>query len=763
MSRKILMLITVVLASLTTVKPVLAENGALIDSVCVIGARFVPEERVLLEFGISAGDNPDRESLAEGIRRLYRSHRFSGIDLLISELPGSGFLLTLVIEEYPRIVSITWEGLKKIKSADVEKEIRVTTGSYARPLLIETDKRAIIAHCREKGYHAAIVTSQLDVDERGRGSLTFVVDEGSKTKIKDIEFTGNEYLSDSDLMKTISSKPKRIYNPKSWFNSNSYQPDSVSQDVSRIMERYHQEGLLDAKITSTDTDFNESNDRISLNYRIEEGPQYLFGTINWQGNAALPDSIIEEYLYFEEGSKFSGYRLDFAIMGLSNWLYDVGYLYNQVYPERQVDGDKVSLLIRINEGSLARVRDITISGNSKTRDKVIRREVKIFPGELFNRNKLVRSQRDIYMLRYFDDVQLDPRPDPATGDVDLNFRVVERNSGKFGAGVTYSEARSMTGFIQLGAQNFRGLGESLDFQWEFGERVHLFNISLIKPWFRDLPMTLNTSVYRSRSNLYRDYYEDEKMGFSFGIGRAFPWLEYTRVSLSYRLESMKLFNFSESYIAEGGTLTQRDWPEIESSSQLTFWRNSTDSPFLPGKGTRFRISAKLAGGPLGGNLAYQKYMCHYTWYQRLVSKFVLRYHQTLGLVDGLGSANDVPDQETFRLGGNRVNPVRGYEDYSIVPHGNSNFLGGRAMTTGTVEVILGVNNSIQIIMPFFDFGNTWNSLSQADFTTLRRSVGIGARIEVPMMGVMGFDWGYPFDPQGGPDKGRFQFKMGTDF
>ncbi len=196
---------------------------------------------------------------------------------------------------------------------------------------------------------------------------------------------------------------------------------------------------------------------------------------------------------------------------------------------------------------------------------------------------------------------------------------------------------------------------------------------------------------------------------------------------------------------------------------FTFWRNSTDNPFLPSRGTRFRLSAQYAGGVLAGNLSYQKYMSQYTWYQKLLGPMVLRFHQTLGLVDGLDRPGQVPDQERFRLGGNRVNPLRGYHDYSVVPDGNTSYLGGRSMTTGTVEVVLGISNSVQVIMPFFDFGDTWNSMAEADFTTLKRSIGFGARIEIPLIGVMGFDWGYPLDPEPGDDKGRFHFKMGTDF
>ncbi len=751
-------------AILTLLIPGFAQaQGFRVDSLVVEGNRHVPSERVALEFGIEQGSNADAESIAEGVKRLHRSNRFAKIQVLARPTESDGAILLVKVVEHPRVAAIEWEGLKKIKRKDLEEAVRVTLGSYLRPLLLAEDEAAILAHCQEEGYHAARIEIEREEEDDGLIALTVKLDEGSKTKIKSIAFEGTEGMDRGELMDALGSKPKNIINPMSWLNANEFQPDSVSLDVSRLMRAYTQAGYLDATMLETRQEFNDDQDRVSLTYVIEEGPRYDFGELRWQGNTVLPDTLIQEFLPFEAGEAFDGWGLDRGIARVSEALYNRGYLYNQVQPERSIDGRRVNLALRIVEGPLARVREVIISGNTKTLDKVVRREVKIFPGELFSQEKLIRSHRDIFMLRFFDDVQIEPRSDPNTGEVDLVFRVLERSTGNFGAGVTYSETTSFTGFIQVGAENFRGRGQTLNFQWEFGSRVNLFNVAFTDPWFRDRPITLSGNIYRSRSNLDLQYYKDEKLGFSFGAGRPFPWLEYARISGTYRLQSIELFDFSSAYIASGGRLLDREWPEVESSMTFTFWRNSTDNPFLPSKGTRFRFSTQYAGGILGGNLSYQKYLSHYTWYQKLLGPLVLRFHQTLGLVDGLDNTGQVPDQERFRLGGNRIYPLRGYQDYSVVPEGNNSYYGGRAMTTGTVEVVLGVSNSVQIIAPFFDFGGTWNSMGGADFTTLKRSVGFGARIEIPLMGVMGFDWGYPLDPGPGLDKGRFHFKMGTDF
>jgi len=733
-----------------------------VDSLRVSGERSVPAERIALEFGVAKGDTLEREALAEAVRRLQRSRRFAQIEVLATPAGPGGAWLELRVREHPRVTALRWEGLDHVEQKDLEGAIRLTQGSYLRPYLLEEAKTAILAHCQEKGYHAAAVVGAV-TESDGAATVTFTLSEGEKTKLSDLRFEGNRYFSAGDLRDVVGSKPKRLFIPWSWGNANAYQPDSIAVDVARLTEAYNQAGFLDAKVVETRREFTPKKDDVTITYRIEEGERYRFGDLRWRGNSALGDSALAAVLPFQAGSPFDGWALDRAVAGISAALYDQGYLYNQVRPQRQLQELRVDLTLEIVEGPLARVREIVVAGNDRTLDKVIRREIKIFPGDLFSREKVIRSHRDIFMLRFFDDVQFEPRSDPATGEVDLVYKVVERSTGNFGAGITYSEATSVTGFVQVGADNFRGRGQQISFQWEFGSRVNLFNVGFTEPWFRDRPITLSGNVYRSRSELYRDYYKNEKLGFSLGAGRPFPWLEYSRMSATYRLESIRLFDFSPAYLDAGGPLAARDWPEVESSMTFSFWRDSTDSPFLPRLGTRSRFSAQYAGGVLGGNLDYQRYLVNYTWYQRALGPLVLRFHQTLGLVDGLEHPGQVPDQERFRLGGNRTNPLRGYEDSSVVPYGNSAFLGGRAMTTGTVELVLGVGNNVQIVAPFFDFGGTWNSLAEADFTTLKRSLGFGARVEIPLMGVLGFDWGYPLDPAAGEDRGRFHFKMGTDF
>lgn len=735
---------------------------SVVDSLTVEGLRFVAPQRVLLEFGVEQGDVLDSGKVADGIQRLYRTGRFQSVDVGLEQLGEASVMLILKVNEHPRLDELKWEGLKKIDKKDLEEKIRLKEGAYLRPLLVSQAEQTIIEHCQEKGYHAAALETHQEEDE-GKVRLTFELNEGKKSKVSKLQFEGNQAYDKNKLQDVVKTKPKSFWRPTSWFNSNAYQPDSLSLDLDRLVDFYQDEGYLDIRVLEMQETFSEDQENVTVTYRLEEGQQYAFGEITWTGNSVVGDSTVAWNFPFEAGEIYDGRALDMARFNLSSEYHNLGYLYSQVKVDRLINGDRVNLALQIYEGPLARVREIIVAGNDKTLDKVIRREVRIFPGELFSRDKVERSYRDIFMLRFFDDVRFEPKADPATGEVDLVYRVVERSSGQFGAGVTYSEATSFSGFIQLGTPNFRGRGQNVNFNWEFGSRVSSFNIQFVEPWFMDRPISLSGSIYNTRSNLYREYYEDRKAGFSVGIGRPLPWLDHSRVSMSYRLESLNIFNFTDEYLALGGTLNDRDWPQIESSVTFLFRRNSTDSPFLPRRGSNFRFSAQFSGGVLGGKLHFQKYEAKYTWYQKMLGPFVLRYHQTLGLVDGLDRPDQVPDHERFRLGGNRLLPLRGYDDYSIVPKGNSAFLGGRAMTTGTVELVLGIGNSVQIVAPFFDFGDTWNSLGHADFTTLHRSWGFGARVEVPMMGVMGFDWGYPLDPVYEGEGGRFHFRIGTDF
>jgi outer membrane protein insertion porin family len=362
------------------------------------------------------------------------------------------------------------------------------------------------------------------------------------------------------------------------------------------------------------------------------------------------------------------------------------------------------------------------------------------------------------------------------GDIDLIFKVKEKQTGQFMFGAAYSAETAVSGFIQVQETNFRGTGQTIGVTWQFGSRRRYVDLSFTEPWFMGRPILVGADLFDRYQYNYDDFYESRVRGFSLRTGMRLPGARFTNVGLRYELSETRLSSFSRSYVAylddleeSIGTsevpferLDEVDWPRTKSSVRLTATRNSTDNPFFPTAGSRTTYSFELAGGPLGGEIAYHEHQFKTSYYQRLPLGFALHTRGMFGLIEGIDQGpDDVPDYEKYRLGGNRLYPLRGYQDLEVVPRGNPSFIGGRAYTIFNVEVLYPLTRAVQFLS-FLDMGDTWNSLGEANLANLRKGAGFGIRVEVPMMGTIGFDYGYGFDKVGGPGW-EPHFNIGTMF
>jgi outer membrane protein insertion porin family len=356
------------------------------------------------------------------------------------------------------------------------------------------------------------------------------------------------------------------------------------------------------------------------------------------------------------------------------------------------------------------------------------------------------------------------------------LQVKEKQTGQFMFGMAYSAETSASGFIQVQETNFRGKGQNIGVTWQFGSRRRYVDLSFTEPWFRGTPTLIGADIFDRYQYNYDDFYESRVRGFSVRLGRRIPGTRYSRVGLRYELSETKLSNFSPSYSAYLDDLEQSLgtsdlpfnrlddpglWPQTKSSLRLSVNRNSTDNPFFPTSGSKTSYSIEFAGGPLGGEIDFQEHMLSHSYYQKLPSGFALHVRGFFGMLHGLEGADDVPDWERYRLGGNRRYPLRGYKDLEVVPRGNPSFIGGRFFTIINTEVLYPLTNAVQLLS-FLDMGDVWNSFSEADMAHLRKGAGFGLRVEVPMMGTIGFDYGYGFDRVGGPSW-EPHFTMGSFF
>ena len=756
--RKLLCFV-VILAGLTTACAALSQlpAGEIIAEIEVVGAITVGQRQVLAWSGLEVGKPFTREAVATGIRRLFATQKFADIFVYRLATP-QGVRVIINLREFPRIRSIIFRGQDKIKEDKLREAFPPRVGQFANPAVVNRQLETIREMYYEKGhYNITVHTDSSLVDANNLEDLVVTVDEGKKVKVETIAFAGNERLPEDDLRGAMKQ------NTGGFLRSGTFKKAQFELDKERIVAYCRDKGFLDAEVTDIELNFRPDREKLDIVIHLQEGQEYYIGDIRWEDNTVFDDLAIAEMIDMQQGEVFSEGDYILTLQALHSLYADRGYIYITIEPVREISDYKVNITFHFREGQPARIRDVQVVDNLKTYDRVILREIDIFPGDLFSNAKVGRSQRDIFQLGFFEDVMPDFRPVGAEGDIDLIFKVKERQTGQFMFGMAYSVQTSATGFIQVAETNFRGKGQNIGLTWQFGSRRRYVDLSFTEPWFLGTPTLVGVDLFDRFQYNFDDFYESRVRGFSLRLGRRIPGTNFSRIGLRYELSNTRLDNFSSGYIRfldgleeQLGTtdlpfqrLDQVDWPRAKSALRLTISRNSTDNPFFPTEGSRTTYSVELSGGPLGADIDYQEHMFTHSYYQKLPAGFALHLRTFLALIHGLKVPDDVPDYEKYRLGGNRIFPLRGYQDLEVVPRGNPGFIGGRFFTILNTEILYPLTNSIQLLA-FLDQGDTWNSFGEADLTNLRRGAGFGVRVEVPMMGTIGFDYGYGFDRVGGP-------------
>jgi outer membrane protein insertion porin family len=717
---------------------------AFVQKIVVRGNQQVSVSQIVRILGIKPGEGFDAERIRPGLKRLYETRQFRDV-AAYREDGTSPDSVTVVLEvrEFPRVDGVRFEGNDHVNRDDLEKVIGIAKGTFVRPSLVARDVEAISGVYREKGYHSVAVRDTVVRDAKtGARSLVYRVTEGSKVKVKHIDFVGAQRM-DTDFIRGVMKSEV-----DTWLKGGDFNPKELAEDRERIIQLYKSEGYLDVNVSEPELDFSDDGRNLDIYITISEGKRFYVGKIDWIGNALFPDTVIASRITLEPGQPFNDIALSTIQFEVANLYGDRGYIYANVTPVKKVRGELIDLTFEIDQGNLAHVNEINITGNTKTWEEVIRRELVLYPGDVFASNRLRRSLREVFNLGFFaGPPEVNVAQANEEGDIDLTLRVEEKPAGQFRVGAGFSQLNRVSGFIGVTEPNFLGRGYRVGVNWEFSRSRQDVNLSFTQPWAFNSPTELSFNVYAAnQEKVSQQFYSDRRTGFSVRVGRPFPWLDYTTMSVRYSLEQVELSNFSESYL---GPLRNETWPQTTSSVGLTLFRNSTDNPFHPTTGTRTTLNGRWTGGVLGGDVNIQRYEAEFSWFQALAWKFVLELRQGVGVVDGYSSTAQVPDYERFRLGGNRRYGLRGYDFYEVVPRGNDPFTGGRFYSITIAQVEFPIMPPTVYARTFFDLGNTWNSFEGAELGDGFKGAGFGIVVELPMIGLFGFDYAYGFDRFGG--------------
>jgi outer membrane protein insertion porin family len=734
-----------------------------IGTISVEGNTWSDRDRIIRTFDVPTGSRFSDDALRRGLRKLFALGLFADAWVETRER-GDEVDLVLHVLERARIGKITFTGQKVRDAEDLEGKLILKVGDPYHPTQVQTQIDSLKRYYREEGYPRAEFDSKTDTLADKRLELTFLVREGERVRIERIQFEGASAINVDAARKKFKNKAR------GFFGGGEPKDEEIANDIGELERFYHNRGYRDMRVVGHEFRPGSKPDRQILVFTIDEGRLYKFGDVRWSGNRSIGNEALER-VWRNSPSRvvYDQSRIDQARSEVFAMYAEEGYLYLDIDPRESVrDSALVDVTFVITEGRPSEIRYVNITGNRGTREHVIRREMAIHEGDRFRRSTLVRTQGDIFRLGLFEDVQIDFSPADSS-DVDIVLKVKEKQVGTASAGAGFTGETGLTGFLELGHNNVLGNNQSLNLHLERGGRRQDYVLSFTEPWFRGTPTLLGFSLFNSERE--RDIYIEKRIGGSGRIGRPLPWPDYARGSIAYRLERVQIdaltntLTATDSVALQGLPLGER---VLTSSVTLLFQRNSANHPQYPTGGTRLTLESELAGGLFGGSVHFNKNRLDgRIYFPSPIRGVSTMMRARLGVLSPyVGQSSPVPEYERFRLGGGTtLDPLRGYDDYLVVPekfirsvHDTLDksapfdsvstavvrYPGGRFMSVYTLEQQFPIVHPLHAVL-FFDAGNTWDLGHEVRPFDLNMSAGIGFRLEIPLLGNIGFDYGYGFD------------------
>lgn len=757
------------------------QTGKILGNVRVEGDYSSQERMIILYSGLlPPGIEVYAENFSDAVKKLWELDQFSDIRIFVDNPEDRIINVLIEVEEYPLLSQVRLDGNEKIDDNKILGLVNFYSGQKINRKHILTGKQRIKNLYDEKGYLLAQISDSLITHEDKRVDIVYTIDEGEKVKIENINFIGNETFDEKTLRKQLK-KTKQ----DGLFRGGDFDRLEYEEDKKNLIEFYKKEGYTYAAILSDSIYYDDEKKHMNILIQIDEGILYYFRSITFEGNEKFSFEYLEERVDIKSGDKFNSEKLQMSVDNITQLYYNSGHLNTLCNPSGMPVGvDSIDIKYNIYEGSPFRINRINITGNTKTKDKVIRREIVMKPGDIFNHNLIQRSFQRISLLNYFSNLQFDsPKLLEMDGNseqgedqkVDIGFFVEEKSTDTANMSAGYSQRDGLIGSLGLSMNNFMGNGQQLFIDWTFGRIFRSFQIGFTEPWLFDTPTLAGFSIFdiRRGGRIYAMEYESK--GATFRVGRRLRWPDdYFRGDWFFEVSKNRYFNFRddidfERYMIGRENTTKVSITQIISRDSRSNRKDPAIAAEFPSDGSTVTFSTQFSGGILGGTENFIKYMFSSEWYTPAMFDFVLYNNILLGYIDNFNVQSNISLQELFYMGGSALaigTPLRGYEERSIGPLSSmGNPLGGKAVLKVTTELRFNISPKPTIYgLVFAEAGNNWNDMSFIDPFSLKRSVGIGARLFMPMIGMIGLDLGYGFDPIYGQSKGWMpHFVFGRGF
>jgi outer membrane protein insertion porin family len=748
-------------------------EGEKIDKVQVKGNRRIEASAILNVIKVKSGDLLNTGKVDSDIHAIYNLGHFQ--DVRVDTVKGEkGVILTYIVLEKPIVREIDIEGNKEIKEDKIREVLELKPTNIFSPKELTKSVKKIKKLYADEGYYLAEVDTTTLKKSNTDVRVVFKINEGKKILIKEIRFEGNRAFTNKKLKKAMETKEQWFL---SWItDAGTYKEDVLKNDTGLIADVYYNNGYANVKVGEPKVELEADKKALIVTIGITEGDQFRTGSIGFKGDLLEGQEELAKKVKLKTGEIFDRSLLRGDVFTLTDLYADKGYAFTNVTPISKMNNDKktIDITFEFEKGEKVYIDRINISGNTRTRDKVVRRELKLAEGDLYGATPLKKSKQSLMNTGFFEEANISTKKGSEDNKLNMNVEVKEKSTGQFSIGAGYSSLNGVMGQGSVQQSNYLGLGLKAIASVSFGTKAQMYNLGLTDPYFMDTKWTVGGDLYRTQYN-YVDYTRratgfDTKAGYTLSDTLSTLWV--------YKYEVKKIFNESPALvdnILRGVILAPTtDYSTSSITGNLT--RNTTDYHLDPTSGMTNNLSMEFAG--LGGSTRFLRYMGDTRVFFPGFWGSVISLNGAFGHIMSLGKV--IPIDEMYYLGG--INTIRGYYDRSVSPFTTAIIPGTNPVNMNTtlsqVHAFIGgdteIYSNLEYVFPilkeaglkgllFTDVGDAYNGIDKV-FSRFQASYGFGFRWLSPM-GPLRIEYGIPVNPRDGIDKssGRLEFSMGSFF
>jgi outer membrane protein insertion porin family len=727
------------------------ERPILVKEIAVQGNRRVQEAVILGRVSLKIGNPFVANRTAEDIRAIFSLGFFDDVQVRVEDFEG-GVKLTYVVAERPFVRDVLFSGNKKQDASTLLEKIDLKLGTVYNPVEVNRAADKLKEFYEQEGYYEVGITPEVEKLADGDVTVTFKIAEGRRITIEQIVIEGTQGLTPKQVRGAMETQEREFYVLRG-----TVQRQRLDDDVDRIIQLYNDHGYVQARVEKSEIDVDREQARATIRIVVVEGPQFKVGGVDVTGNSLLPQEEIRRRSQLKSGDVFSRSKLRDSVAGITDLYSAIGRASADVSPNTMQDTPNrlVNVVFEIVEGPETYVERINISGNTRSEEKILRREIPMAEGDLFTSQKLARAKQRLTNLNYFDKVEAKTAPGSSKDKVVVNIDVTEKPTGLFSIGGGYSSQDGVLGTLDLSQRNFLGKGWEVFLRVRGGENLQTGTIGFTEPWLFDRPLAAGFDIFNTRRFL--PDYTVNSLGGDIRLGH--PIGEYSRWNAMYRVSQDRISDVNELGSPE---LLSQEGTHLTSLIGLSLSRDTRDNIFDPTRGSTVSIGLDFAGVGFGERFVRSVFTTTYfqptPWLDHVLS-FRLMAGYSIGW-----DKDPVPLFERFYLGGS--NSLRQFKSLQVSPRDSSGTrIGGNSELLGTIEYQIPLFFGIKAAI-FYDVGNVWGpdiaGGTKIDLTDVRHGVGAGFRWNSPF-GPIRVDYGIKLDRKDGESLGNFNFSAGSSF